>query len=69
MFSVLLGSEKTVFVSGYKMVKEAIVTQAENFVDRPPTAMGDRFYSGPSGKNSLSLFLASFCTGISELHN
>ncbi|XP_047442829.1 uncharacterized protein LOC125009169 [Mugil cephalus] len=49
VFSVRLGSEKMVLVSGYKMVKEAIVTQAENFVDRPPSAMGERFYSGTSG--------------------
>uniref|UniRef100_UPI003AAD375F cytochrome P450 2J4-like n=1 Tax=Centroberyx gerrardi TaxID=166262 RepID=UPI003AAD375F len=37
-----------VFVSGYKMVKEAIVTQAENFVDRPSSAVADRIYSGTS---------------------
>ncbi|XP_047442830.1 uncharacterized protein LOC125009170 [Mugil cephalus] len=49
VFSVRLGSEKMVLVSGYKMVKEAIVTQAENFVDRPPSALGERFYSGTSG--------------------
>ncbi|XP_069550922.1 cytochrome P450 2J6-like [Brachyistius frenatus] len=48
VFSVRFGSDKTVFVSGYKMVKEAIVTQAENFVDRPYSAMSDRFYSGTS---------------------
>ncbi|KAJ8388424.1 hypothetical protein AAFF_G00133000 [Aldrovandia affinis] len=28
------------------MVKEALVTQADNFVDRPPSPMGDRLYSG-----------------------
>ncbi|XP_034556012.1 cytochrome P450 2J6-like [Notolabrus celidotus] len=49
VFSVRLGSEKMVFVSGYKAVKEAIVTQAENFVDRPYSASQDRFYSGSSG--------------------
>ncbi|XP_070764585.1 cytochrome P450 2J6-like [Enoplosus armatus] len=49
VFSVRLGSDKIVFVSGYKMVKEAIVTQAENFVDRPYNAMAERFYSGNSG--------------------
>ncbi|XP_070765655.1 cytochrome P450 2J6-like [Enoplosus armatus] len=49
VFSVRLGSDKIVFVSGYKMVKEAIVTQAENFVDRPYNAMAERFYSGKSG--------------------
>lgn len=49
VFSIRLGSEKLVFVSGYKMVKEAIITQAENFVDRPYSALADRLYSGPSG--------------------
>ncbi|KAG8003541.1 Cytochrome P450 2J6 [Nibea albiflora] len=49
VFSVRLGSEKMVFASGYKMVKEAIVIQAENFVDRPYDPVMDRFYSGGSG--------------------
>ncbi|KAL7396100.1 hypothetical protein ABVT39_000259 [Epinephelus coioides] len=49
VFSVRLGSEKMVFVSGYKMVKEALVTQADNFVDRPHSATADRVYSGDSG--------------------
>ncbi|XP_059197064.1 cytochrome P450 2J4-like [Centropristis striata] len=49
VFSVRLGKEKMVFASGYKMVKEAIVTQAENFVDRPLNAIIDRFYSGNKG--------------------
>ncbi|KPP75387.1 cytochrome P450 2J6-like, partial [Scleropages formosus] len=35
VYSIRLGRGKTVFVTGYKMVKEALVTQAENFVDRP----------------------------------
>ncbi len=49
VFSVRLGSEKWVFVSGYKMVKEAIVMQADNFVDRPYSAFAERFYSGTTG--------------------
>ncbi|XP_054459075.1 cytochrome P450 2J6-like [Anoplopoma fimbria] len=49
VFSVRLGGDKMVFVSGYKMVKEAIVTQADNFVDRPNNAMAERIYSGDSG--------------------
>lgn len=58
VFSIRLGSQKVVFVSGYKMVKEAIVTQAENFVDRPYNPITDRFYSGTSGVQ-ISLFLLS----------
>ncbi|KAM7013065.1 cytochrome P450 2J6-like [Tautogolabrus adspersus] len=49
VFSVRLGREKMVCVSGYKAVKDAIMTQAENFVDRPHSAVEDRFYSGSSG--------------------
>ncbi|XP_059197067.1 cytochrome P450 2J6-like [Centropristis striata] len=49
VFSVRLGGDKMVFVSGFKMVKEAIVTQAENFVDRPCSAVADRVYSGNTG--------------------
>uniref|UniRef100_A0A671VXC9 Cytochrome P450, family 2, subfamily N, polypeptide 13 n=1 Tax=Sparus aurata TaxID=8175 RepID=A0A671VXC9_SPAAU len=48
VFSVRLGRDKMVFVCGYKMVKEAIVTQADNFVDRPYNAIAERFYSGSS---------------------
>ncbi|KAM8889842.1 cytochrome P450 2J6-like [Synchiropus picturatus] len=46
VFHLCLGTSKTVVVCGYKMVKEAIVTNAENFVDRPYSAVSDRFYSG-----------------------
>ncbi|XP_068449008.1 cytochrome P450 2J2-like [Clinocottus analis] len=49
VFSVRLGGEKMVFVSGYKMVKEAIVTQADNFVDRPNSAIANRIYLGDTG--------------------
>uniref|UniRef100_A0A8P4GGX3 Uncharacterized protein n=1 Tax=Dicentrarchus labrax TaxID=13489 RepID=A0A8P4GGX3_DICLA len=49
VFSIRLGRDNVVFVSGYKMVKEAIITQAENFGDRPYSAIGDRVNSGPSG--------------------
>ncbi|XP_068558570.1 cytochrome P450 2J5-like [Cebidichthys violaceus] len=49
VFSIRLGVDKMVFVSGYEMVKEAIVTQANNFVDRPHTAMAERVYLGDSG--------------------
>ncbi|KAG7521499.1 cytochrome P450 2J6-like [Solea senegalensis] len=49
VFSVRLGRDKMVFLTGYKMVKEALVTQAENFVDRPFSPMSDRFYSGTGG--------------------
>ncbi|XP_041862605.1 cytochrome P450 2J4-like [Melanotaenia boesemani] len=46
LFRVRFGSDTQVFVSGYKMVKEAIITQAGNFVDRPQSAIVDRVYYG-----------------------
>ena len=49
MFSLRLGIDKWVVVSGYKMVKEALVTQAENFVDRPYSPLTDRIYSKDLG--------------------
>ncbi|KAK2835780.1 hypothetical protein Q5P01_016264 [Channa striata] len=55
IFTFRFGSEKWVFVCGNKMVKEALVTQAENFVDRPSNAITDRFYSG----NSAGLFMSN----------
>uniref|UniRef100_A0A8C5DHL1 Cytochrome P450, family 2, subfamily N, polypeptide 13 n=1 Tax=Gouania willdenowi TaxID=441366 RepID=A0A8C5DHL1_GOUWI len=55
VFCVRLGRHKTVFVSGWKMVKEAIVTQAETFVDRPYSPMVTRIYSG----NSAGLFFSN----------
>uniref|UniRef100_A0A3Q1K5Y3 Uncharacterized protein n=1 Tax=Anabas testudineus TaxID=64144 RepID=A0A3Q1K5Y3_ANATE len=48
VFSIRLGSDKWVFVCGYKMVKEAIMTQAENFVDRPQNPIAERLYFGKS---------------------
>ncbi|XP_070410183.1 cytochrome P450 2J6-like isoform X2 [Nothobranchius furzeri] len=55
VFCIRLGRHKTVFVSGWKMVKEALVTQAENFVDRPYSPMVTRIYSG----NSAGLFFSN----------
>uniref|UniRef100_A0A3B3B815 Cytochrome P450, family 2, subfamily N, polypeptide 13 n=1 Tax=Oryzias melastigma TaxID=30732 RepID=A0A3B3B815_ORYME len=55
VFSVRFGSDTSVFVTSYKMVKEALVTQAENFVDRPHSSMATRFYQGPTN----GLFMSS----------
>uniref|UniRef100_A0A3B3V4A9 Cytochrome P450, family 2, subfamily N, polypeptide 13 n=1 Tax=Poecilia latipinna TaxID=48699 RepID=A0A3B3V4A9_9TELE len=50
VFCIRLGRHKTVFLSGWKTVKEALVTQAENFADRPHSPMATRIYSGDSGE-------------------
>uniref|UniRef100_A0A3P8ST11 Cytochrome P450, family 2, subfamily N, polypeptide 13 n=1 Tax=Amphiprion percula TaxID=161767 RepID=A0A3P8ST11_AMPPE len=55
VFCIRLGRHKTVFVSGWKMVKEALVTQADSFVDRPYSPMVTRIYSG----NSAGLFFSN----------
>ncbi|KAG7487686.1 hypothetical protein MATL_G00026190 [Megalops atlanticus] len=46
VFSLRRGSEKTVFVSGYKMVKEALVNQGESFTDRPVTPLFHEIFKG-----------------------
>lgn len=35
VFSLRRGSQRIVFISGYKMVKEALINQLDSFVDRP----------------------------------
>lgn len=55
VFCMRLGRDKTVFVTGWKMVKEAIVTQADNFADRPYIPMVTRIYSGNSGDSHKSI--------------
>ncbi|XP_029988169.1 cytochrome P450 2J2-like isoform X1 [Sphaeramia orbicularis] len=35
VFSLRRGSERMVYISGYKMVKEALVNQLDSFIDRP----------------------------------
>ncbi|MBN3313986.1 CP2J2 protein, partial [Atractosteus spatula] len=45
VFSVRFGRNKAVFVTGYKMVKEALINQAETFADRPQSPTMDRLYS------------------------
>uniref|UniRef100_A0A8C2Z4Q1 Cytochrome P450, family 2, subfamily N, polypeptide 13 n=1 Tax=Cyclopterus lumpus TaxID=8103 RepID=A0A8C2Z4Q1_CYCLU len=59
VFSVRLGGEKMVFVSGYKMVREAIVTQADNFLDRPKDEIANRFYLGDTGHVFRGLFMSN----------
>lgn len=69
VFCIRLGRHKTVFVSGWKMVKETLVTQADNFVDRPYSPMVTRIYSGNSGqhwstKPGYNLHWGTTVTGI-----
>ncbi|XP_038131802.1 cytochrome P450 2J6-like [Cyprinodon tularosa] len=54
VFRVRFGWDTMVILNGYKIVKEALVIQAENFVDRPYNAVADRLYSEPSGGIFLS---------------
>lgn len=47
------------------MVKEAIVTQADNFVDRPYSPMATRIYSGNSGEtHTKSSHKQHLCSGV-----
>ncbi|XP_051951818.1 cytochrome P450 2J2-like [Xyrauchen texanus] len=46
VFSLRVGSEKAVIVSGYKTVKEALIGQIDNFVDRPQIPMFHKTFKG-----------------------
>ncbi|XP_051929040.1 cytochrome P450 2J5-like [Hippocampus zosterae] len=49
VFCIRVGQEKTVFVCGWKTVKEVLVTQADKFVDRPYQALFSRLYNQHKG--------------------
>ncbi|XP_028818305.1 cytochrome P450 2J2-like isoform X2 [Denticeps clupeoides] len=49
VFGLRLGRDRVVFVTGYKLVKEALVTQADVFAERPDNPLGNRLYPGNSG--------------------
>ncbi|KAM9435906.1 cytochrome P450 2J2-like [Clarias gariepinus] len=46
VFSLRWGSEKTVFISGHKMLKEALVTQMDSFTDRPVIPLFHKVFKG-----------------------
>ncbi|MCJ8743575.1 hypothetical protein PDJAM_G00095440 [Pangasius djambal] len=46
VFSLRWGSEKTVFISGHKMVKEALITQLDSFADRPVVPLFHNVFKG-----------------------
>uniref|UniRef100_W5KCU7 Cytochrome P450, family 2, subfamily N, polypeptide 13 n=1 Tax=Astyanax mexicanus TaxID=7994 RepID=W5KCU7_ASTMX len=49
IFSMRIGQQKMILLTGYKMVKEALVNQTDNFVDRPYSPLAERIYSGNGG--------------------
>ncbi|XP_051581259.1 cytochrome P450 2J2 [Myxocyprinus asiaticus] len=46
IFSLRKGGDKIVYVSGFKMVKEVLITQGETFIDRPISPLFDALYKG-----------------------
>uniref|UniRef100_A0A8C2DRG2 Cytochrome P450, family 2, subfamily AD, polypeptide 3 n=1 Tax=Cyprinus carpio TaxID=7962 RepID=A0A8C2DRG2_CYPCA len=46
IFSLRVGSEKIIIVSGYKMVKEALITQIDSFVERPIVPLFHKVFKG-----------------------
>ncbi|XP_030628943.1 cytochrome P450 2J6 [Chanos chanos] len=46
VYSVRLGQQVFVMVTGFKMAREALMGQADNFVSRSPSAISDRVYAG-----------------------
>ncbi|XP_070410196.1 cytochrome P450 2J6 isoform X2 [Nothobranchius furzeri] len=55
IFTVRLGKDTFVILCGHKMVKEALVTQAENFVDRPHSSIAGR----SSTEHQAGLFMSN----------
>ncbi|XP_077390425.1 cytochrome P450 2J6-like isoform X2 [Festucalex cinctus] len=53
VFCIRVGRDKMVFVCGWKMVKEVLVTQADKFADRPHQAMIYRLYNGETESDSV----------------
>ncbi|CAK6955177.1 cytochrome P450 2J4-like [Scomber scombrus] len=49
VFSLRRGSGRLVFISGYKMVKEALVSQLDSFVDRPIVPLFHVVFQGLGG--------------------
>nr|XP_046246528.1 cytochrome P450 2J2-like [Scatophagus argus] len=46
VFSLRRGSDRMVFISGYKMVKEALVNQLDSFADRPVVPLFHAVFKG-----------------------
>ncbi|XP_067272971.1 cytochrome P450 2AD6 [Pseudorasbora parva] len=46
IFSLRNGYNKTVYVSGFKMVKDVLITQGENFIDHHVPPLFDTLYKG-----------------------
>ncbi|KAI5623566.1 cytochrome P450, family 2, subfamily AD, polypeptide 2 [Silurus asotus] len=46
VFSLRWGNQKTVVISGHKMVKEALITQPDSFADRPVLPLFHKVYKG-----------------------
>lgn len=55
VFTVYFGPQKIVVLSGYKTVKEALVSRAEEFGDRAVTPIFQDLNNG-HGKNTMSFF-------------
>ncbi|XP_042564844.1 cytochrome P450 2J2-like [Clupea harengus] len=49
IFGLRLGRDNIVFLNGYKIIREALVVQGENFVDRPYSPTVARVYAGNRG--------------------
>nr|XP_043895249.1 cytochrome P450 2J2-like [Solea senegalensis] len=46
VFSLRRGSERMVFISGFKMIREALVSQLDSFTDRPIVPLFDVVFKG-----------------------
>lgn len=49
VFSLRRGNERMVYITGYKMVKDALVNQLDSFVDRPIIPLFHAVFKGIGG--------------------
>lgn len=67
VFSLRRGNERMVYITGHKMVKEALVNQLDSFVERPVVPLFHVVFKGIGGfwradaSSHSALFLVSVC--------
>uniref|UniRef100_A0A667YCA5 Cytochrome P450 2J2-like n=1 Tax=Myripristis murdjan TaxID=586833 RepID=A0A667YCA5_9TELE len=67
VFSLRRGSERMVFISGFKMVKEALVNQLDSFADRPVVPLFHVVFKG-LGELSGQTFYWTACRNFVFIH-
>lgn len=66
VFSLRRGSERMVYITGYKMVKDSVVNQLDAFVERPVIPLFHVVFKGIGGfKRAYTCFHSAFLWSLS----